>query len=59
MNKINVLPIISTHLDTLSNYGEQKRSWADLTLFYFPPISGGIALAWLKFGFRVTLSVRS
>ena len=53
MNKINVLPIISTHLDTLSNYGEKKRSRGDLTLFYFLPILGGAVLAFLKFGFRI------
>jgi Kef-type K+ transport system membrane component KefB len=53
MNKINVLPIISRHLDTLSNYGEEKRSWVDLTLFYVFPVLGGIVLALLKFGFRI------
>jgi len=53
MNKINVLPIISKHLDTLSNFGENKRSWSDLTLFYFLPTLGGVVLLFLKFGFRI------
>ncbi len=52
MDKINVLPVISKHLETLSNYGEDKRSWSDYCLFLIIPILCGVALAWSGFGFR-------
>jgi len=52
MNKINVLPVIARHLETLSDYGEDKRSWSDYLLFLVLPAIGGVVLAWLGFGFR-------
>jgi hypothetical protein len=52
MNKINVLPVVARHLETLSDYGEDKRSWSDYLLFIVLPIMCGIGLAWTGFGFR-------
>jgi hypothetical protein len=52
MSKINVLPVIFRHLETLRDYGEEKPSWTDYSLFLFIPIICGVALAWYGFGFR-------
>ena len=44
LEKINVWPIIASHLDTLRDYGTGKRSAFDWILFFVLPIAvGGIA----------------
>jgi hypothetical protein len=46
--KINVADIVGDHFATLRNYDNEKRSIGDLTLFYFIPLGGAVALAVLK-----------
>lgn len=52
MNKINVLPVAAKHLETLSNYGEETRSWTDYALFFGVPLIAGGFLVVIGFGFR-------
>src|ERR1035438_2949338 len=39
LEKINVWSIIANHVDTLRDYGTDKRSYADLLLFFALPVA--------------------
>jgi hypothetical protein len=39
LEKINVWSIIANHIDTLRDYGTDKRSYADLLLFFALPVA--------------------
>lgn len=43
--RINILPIVAAHFDTLRDYGTDRRSYSDLLLFLVTPVAfGGLSL---------------
>ena len=49
LNKINVLPIIKDHLNTLRDNRTQKVSITDLFMFFAVPAVAAAALVWRDF----------
>jgi hypothetical protein len=52
MSKINVLPLVLGHLNTLSDFSGHRR-WRDYVLFFGLPLAVGVLLVAIGFGFRI------
>lgn len=52
-DKANVFPIIRAHIETLSSFRTGRPRLADLSLFFGLPVASGVALVYLRFGYRV------
>ncbi len=53
MNKLNILPILKGHLNTLQDFRNSSLAIPDLLTFFGLPCIVGVVLVMLKFGFRV------
>lgn len=52
LNKINVRHIVSEHVETLREYGSNRRNWPDFLVFYALPIIALILM--LAYGIQLT-----